>query len=537
MSAGTMTARRAVLRRRIMAAVLISLAAGLGSAVPAPQAVADPPLRAGSYVSLPGSASPVTAYVVSAVSGTVTPILTATDTAGSPITVGSNPVAIAITPDGKTAYVTNADSNTVTPIATATNTTGAPITVGSDPVHIAVTPDGKTAYVANYDSGTVTPIQTAADTAAAPIPVGSDPLAIAITPDGRTAYVANSNSGTVTPIATATNTAGTPIPVGYYPVAVAITPDGKTAYVANRGSGTVTPIATATNTAGRPIATGDHPENIAITPDGNTAYVANLYSGTVTPIATATNIAARPITSGNDPYAIAITPDGQTAYVANIGSNWVTPISTVTNTAETLITVAVGGYAIAVTPAPGAQRPAFTSGSAATAAFKVPFTFTVTTTGDPVPKITKAGHLPPGLQFTDTGNGVATISGTPTKAAAGIYPLTLTASNKAGTVSQAFTLTVTKAPAIKKIRTIRVRPGTALNRSIQATGYPPPVLAESGPMPAGLSFTDRGNGAAVIAGIPALGSGGRYPITITAQNTPGTATRHLLIVVLQRRKR
>jgi DNA-binding beta-propeller fold protein YncE len=29
----------------------------------------------------------------------------ATDTAGTPITVGSEPVGIAITPDGKTAYV------------------------------------------------------------------------------------------------------------------------------------------------------------------------------------------------------------------------------------------------------------------------------------------------------------------------------------------------------------------------------------------------------------------------------------------------
>ena len=35
----------------------------------------------------------------------MTPINTATNTAGTPITVGSRPGAIAITPDGKTAYV------------------------------------------------------------------------------------------------------------------------------------------------------------------------------------------------------------------------------------------------------------------------------------------------------------------------------------------------------------------------------------------------------------------------------------------------
>ena len=37
----------------------------------------------------------------------------------------------------------------MTPIATATNTAGPPITVGSGPDAIAITPDGKTAYVAN----------------------------------------------------------------------------------------------------------------------------------------------------------------------------------------------------------------------------------------------------------------------------------------------------------------------------------------------------------------------------------------------------
>ena len=124
----------------------------------------------------------------------------------------------------------NASSGTVTPITTATNTAGPPIPVGNDPYAIAITPDGKTAYVANAGSGTVTPIATATNTAGAPIPVGKDPYVIAITPDGKTAYVTNYNSGTVTPIATATNTAGPPIPTGK-PTAIAITPDGKTAYV------------------------------------------------------------------------------------------------------------------------------------------------------------------------------------------------------------------------------------------------------------------------------------------------------------------
>jgi YVTN family beta-propeller protein len=130
MRAGAMTARRAVLRRLVMPAAAISFAAGLGM-VPAPHAVADAARVAGSLGSPTVPGTPVTAYAVNQGSDTVTPIATATDTAGRPITVGSRPWAIAITPDGKTAYVANTSADMVTPIATATNTAGRPITVGN----------------------------------------------------------------------------------------------------------------------------------------------------------------------------------------------------------------------------------------------------------------------------------------------------------------------------------------------------------------------------------------------------------------------
>ena len=204
----------------------------------------------------------------------MTPIDTATNTAGAPITVGGPfPKEVAITPDGKTAYVTNWGSGitlgTVTPIDTATNTAGAPIVVGvrSGPWGVAVTPDSSTAYVGLSDDDSVTPINIATNTAGTPIPVGSGPHDVAITPDGTTAYVTNSNTSTVTPINTAINTEGPPIFVGSNPQGVAITPDGKTVYVANSGSGTVTPIDTAGNTVGAPLATGTNPAGVAITPD------------------------------------------------------------------------------------------------------------------------------------------------------------------------------------------------------------------------------------------------------------------------------
>ena len=78
-----------------------------------------------------------------------------------------------------------------------------------------------------------------------------------------------------------------------------------------------------------------------------------------------------------------------------------------------------------------------------------PFTFTVTTTGSPVPKIRERGRLPKGVKFYKS-TGTASISGTPTstkhKSAVGTYHLTITATlgkdKTKQVVTQAFTLTV-----------------------------------------------------------------------------------------------
>ena len=138
--------------------VLASLAAVL--AVPAVAAAgAGQATRASGEPSLAGRAP--TAYVSIAgnihVTGhTVTPINTATNTAGAPIRLGHPPGSIAVTPDGRTVYVVSDGSGeftdgTVTPINTATNTPGKPIRAGMFPVEIAISPDGKMAYVADLD--------------------------------------------------------------------------------------------------------------------------------------------------------------------------------------------------------------------------------------------------------------------------------------------------------------------------------------------------------------------------------------------------
>jgi len=175
---------------------------------------------------------------------------------------------------------------------------------------------------------------------------------------------------------------------------------------------------------------------------------------------------------------------------------------------------------------------AFTSDSADMVTFGLPFSITVTATGSPAPTISKNGPLPPGVSLKDHTGGAATISGTPANSASGMYPVTLTAKNKNGTATQAFTLTVTRTPGIKKIPAITAKPYVALSLAITATGYPAPALTESGSLPGWLTFTGSQSGTATITGSPPpYGSGGSFPITVTATNSFGTASRTFTVKV------
>ncbi|MBV9422122.1 MAG: hypothetical protein JOZ98_04380 [Solirubrobacterales bacterium] len=64
------------------------------------------------------------------------------------------------------------------------------------------------------------------------------------------------------------------------------------------------------------------------------------------------------------------------------------------------------------------------------------------------------------------------------------------------------------------------------------SGCQTPSLTESGTLPAGVSFTDNGNGTAILSGIPAAGAGGIYHLTITASNgvSPDATQSFTLIV-------
>ena len=248
------------------------------------------------------------AYVTSEQAGTVEQVDLATGALGTPIAVGSMPVAIAITPDGSMAYIADYGSPEVVPVALATGRAGTPIVLSDRPAAIAIAPNGKTAYVVS-DSGREWPITLATGHLGNPstIPANSDALAIA--PSGVTAWITNVADGTLTPFTLSSGGTGQPINLSAStPDGVAITADGSTAYVASNSGGTITPVNLTTGASGTAIPAGAKPTSVALSPDGTTAYVTNFSTGQVTPITLASSTAGTPIAVGQEPSAIALVP-------------------------------------------------------------------------------------------------------------------------------------------------------------------------------------------------------------------------------------
>jgi hypothetical protein len=130
--------------------------------------------------------------------------------------------------------------------------------------------------------------------------------------------------------------------------------------------------------------------------------------------------------------------------------------------------------------------------------------------------LSETGTLPPGVTFTDNGDGTAALSGTPAAGSGGPYLLTITATNVVGSDTQSFVLVVLQAPQITSPAGATFTVDHAGTFTVRSTGSPTSALSETGTLPKGVTFTDNGDGTAALSGTPA--AGGTYKFTITATN-------------------
>lgn len=151
---------------------------------------------------------------------------------------------------------------------------------------------------------------------------------------------------------------------------------------------------------------------------------------------------------------------------------------------------------------------------------------TFTSTGTPQATLSYTGTLPAGVTFHDNGDGTATLSGHPTAGPGGVYPITVKATNDAGSGTKSFDLKLHEAPTLTGPMASTYTVGQAGGPDLfkQIGGFPVATLSSSA-LPGGITFTPQSDGTGTIAGTPNNGTGGHYDVTITGDNgTPPPAT-------------
>ena len=174
------------------------------------------------------------------------------------------------------------------------------------------------------------------------------------------------------------------------------------------------------------------PGFVATSPTSGTAISGQPFTSTVTaygyPLPGYTNFGSLPYglngTDHQDGTAtISGTPDPYTGGIYHL------PITVENTDGQGHNHTATSNYTLTVDEAPqwdtDQNADQFNIGSASTYTYR-------STGGFPTPTITESGTLPAGVTFHDDGTGDAVVSGTPTSAAGGVYPITFTASSGAG---------------------------------------------------------------------------------------------------------
>ena len=136
-----------------------------------------------------------------------------------------------------------------------------------------------------------------------------------------------------------------------------------------------------------------------------------------------------------------------------------------------------------------------------------------------------SGTLPTGLTLAASG----LLAGTPTQT--GSFPITVrvTDTNGCTGTSATYPLSIGQVPALTSANATTFTVGAVGMFTITATGSPAPTFAAAGILPAGVTLNST---TGVLAGTPAPGTAGSYPLTITASNGIGSPAMQLFTLTV-----
>ncbi|MCZ2134898.1 MAG: hypothetical protein LC098_05645 [Burkholderiales bacterium] len=311
----------------------------------------------------------VLAYVPSHTGSSVTVVDTASNALLTSIAVGSAPIGVAASPDGRFVYVASHNGNAISVISTNAQSVVATIVVAGKPMGVAVSPDGSRLYVTHFTpaaasgagsvwvGGTLSVIDTLARTVLNAVNVGANPAGVAVAPNGSRVYVANAGDGTVSVVTAASNTVTATLAVQSNPVGVAASADGQRVYVANSGSASLSVIDAASLTVTNTITVGGYASGVAVSDDSSRVLVSNNFDNSVSVIDAATLAVVATIKNGTGaaPTGVAFIPGTANALVANTQGATLSRVATASVSASVVTPASLGwpislGKFIATTP-------------------------------------------------------------------------------------------------------------------------------------------------------------------------------------------
>ena len=268
---------------------------------------------------------------------------------------GSAPSFVATTETG-TVYVANSGNNTVSAIDTANNVVLPPlygIPVGTQPVALAETPNQQKLYAASRGSGgvggSVTSINASDRSVNPPIANAAwvSPVAVAARSDSNRVYVLDQGSGAVSAIDTANDAVVNSVSVGVGANFMVYDPTRNRLYVSNPATNNVIYLdASADTLAGVTISVAN-PISVAALPDGTRAYISSaaVSGGNVTSRVTVVNAldgsvrttiplgtAAQVCASSPSELYIVAAADSSRVYVGNCDAGNVAIVQTLKDT-------------------------------------------------------------------------------------------------------------------------------------------------------------------------------------------------------------
>ena len=232
--------------------------------------------------------------------------------------IGSKPVDMALSPDGKRAYVAVTDpatgGSTIKFIDTSSNTITNNITIPGAISNIKVSGDGMTLYVVAY--GNIMYVNTAKGTIYDMWALPSAYTRFSVNPNGVDVYLCDQGLGLIDLDSSAGQVRGLG---GWHGVDDTISKDGNTVYVCDKNNSTV--IVTDTDLGVTPtnISTASYgaPVRVILSPDGNSVYVIT-DSNKVISISTQSKSIVNSWDLGSrKPLEMAASPDGQRLYVSS----------------------------------------------------------------------------------------------------------------------------------------------------------------------------------------------------------------------------